>query len=74
MVKLKKVLPIRLTKVVKEAIQQQTLNAAVRRLLASPPDKIPDADTLQHLTTGWGNEGYSALSDTFVRSRGRCCL
>lgn len=58
--KLKTVLPTRLTKGVKEALQQQTLNVAVQRILASPPHKIPEDDTLQQLTTGWGNEGYSA--------------
>jgi len=59
-IKLKKVLPTRLTKGVYEALQQQTLNTAVQRILASPPHKIPEDDTLQQLTTGWGNEGYSA--------------
>lgn len=73
-IKIKTILPTGLTKGVKEALQKQTLNAAVERILASPPHKIPDDDTLQQHTNGWGNEGYSAPFDTFARSRGRCCL
>jgi hypothetical protein len=72
--KLKEVLPTRLTEGVKEAIQQQTLNAAVQRILASPPDKIPDDDTLQQLTTGWGMKVIVPADRIFERSQGRCCL
>lgn len=58
--KVNKVLPAGLKSAVKDAVQQQKLDGAILRILASPPNLIPDDDTLQQLTTGWGNEGYSA--------------
>ncbi|MEO7859436.1 MAG: hypothetical protein ABIU05_03165 [Nitrospirales bacterium] len=58
--KVNKVLPAGLKSAVKDAVQQQKLDDAIQRILASPPDLIPEDDTLQQLTTGWGNEGYSA--------------
>jgi len=57
---LKGALPTCLRGGIKEALQQNTLQAAIHRILASPPHLIPDQDTLQQLRAGWGNEGYSA--------------
>src|SRR5215831_5532552 len=57
--KLKGTLPACFREGIKEAVRQSTLEAAIQRILASPPHRIPDDDTLQQLRTGWGNEGYS---------------
>ena len=56
---LKGTLPACFREGIKEAVRQSTLEAAIQRILASPPHRIPDDDTLQQLSTGWGNEGYS---------------
>ena len=60
MLKLKGTLPACFREGIKEAVQQNTLQAAIQRILASPPDLVPDQDTLEQLRAGWGNEGYSA--------------
>jgi len=57
--KLKGTLPAYFREGIKEAVRQSTLEAAIQRILASPPHRIPDDDTLQQLRTGWGNEGFS---------------
>jgi hypothetical protein len=57
---LKGAMPVCFREGIQAALQQNTLQAAIQRILASPPHLIPDDDTLQQLRTGWGNEGYSA--------------
>lgn len=60
---IKRLVPAPLKRAAKDALQNRALRNAIRRVVDLPLGVAPDRDVLNDLMSGWGNEGFAALTE-----------